>query len=276
MLCRNHHGFVDATVAASKLGADLLFLNTGFAAPQLGEVLDREGPTSSSTTPTSPGWSPHPAGDRPLFVAWHDGPAPHPSLDELADEGDEREPSPPKHQSKMTILTSGTTGTPKGAQRGTPRSIDAGLALFARIPLRVRETTVIAAPLFHAWGLAHLTIGIALSSTIVVQRRFDPEATLEAVASSGATALIVVPVMLQRIPGLGPDKIRLYDTSSLRIVASSGANLPGELATRWMDTFGDNLYNLYGSTEVAWASIADPTDLRTAPGTAGRRRWEPR
>ena len=37
-----------------------------------------------------------------------------------------------------------------------------------------------------------------------------------------------------------------------------------------MDTFGDNLYNLYGSTEVAWATIATPEDLRAAPGTAGR------
>jgi fatty-acyl-CoA synthase len=37
-----------------------------------------------------------------------------------------------------------------------------------------------------------------------------------------------------------------------------------------MDTFGDNLYNLYGSTEVAWATIATPEDLRAAPGTAGK------
>ena len=37
-----------------------------------------------------------------------------------------------------------------------------------------------------------------------------------------------------------------------------------------MDHFGDNLYNLYGSTEVAWATIATPEDLRAAPGTAGK------
>ena len=37
-----------------------------------------------------------------------------------------------------------------------------------------------------------------------------------------------------------------------------------------MDLFGENLYNLYGSTEVAWATIATPEDLRAAPGTAGR------
>ena len=37
-----------------------------------------------------------------------------------------------------------------------------------------------------------------------------------------------------------------------------------------MDQFGDNLYNIYGSTEVAYATIASPADLREAPGTAGR------
>jgi fatty-acyl-CoA synthase len=37
-----------------------------------------------------------------------------------------------------------------------------------------------------------------------------------------------------------------------------------------MDLFGENIYNLYGSTEVAWATIATPKDLREAPGTAGK------
>ena len=53
------------------------------------------------------------------------------------------------------------------------------------------------------------------------------------------------------------------------MTAASGSALPGELATKWMDAFGDNLYNLYGSTEVAWATIATPEDMRAAPGTAG-------
>jgi fatty-acyl-CoA synthase len=81
--------------------------------------------------------------------------------------------------------------------------------------------------------------------------------------------MAVVPVMLQRIVQL-PEKVRRkYDTSSLRVVAVSGSALPGELAITFMDEFGDILYNLYGSTEVAWASIATPEDLRAAPGTAG-------
>ena len=53
--------------------------------------------------------------------------------------------------------------------------------MLSRIPLHARETTVIAAPLFHSWGFAHFTLGLLLSSTYVLRRKFDPEATLAAV-----------------------------------------------------------------------------------------------
>jgi fatty-acyl-CoA synthase len=76
--------------------------------------------------------------------------------------------------------------------------------------------------------------------------------------------------MIQRILGLPEETLDSYDLSSLRITSLSGSALPGELALAWMDRFGDNVYNLYGSTEVAYATIATPEDLRAAPGTAGR------
>jgi acyl-CoA synthetase (AMP-forming)/AMP-acid ligase II len=128
---------------------------------------------------------------------------------------------------------------------------------------------MIAAPLFHSWGFGHFSLGLLLSSTYVLRRKFDPEATLEAIERSRATTLVVVPVMLKRILDLPPDVRRRYETSSLRVVAASGSALPGELAERFMDEFGDILYNLYGSTEVAWATIATPAQLRASPGTAG-------
>jgi fatty-acyl-CoA synthase len=129
---------------------------------------------------------------------------------------------------------------------------------------------MIAAPLFHAWGFAHMFISTPLSSTLVLMRRFDPEETLRVVVQQHADALIVVPVMLQRILELPDHVLERYDTSSLRVIALSGSALSAVLARRAMDRFGDIVYNLYGSTEVAWATIADPMDLRGAPGTAGR------
>jgi len=158
----------------------------------------------------------------------------------------------------------------KGAARKEPDSIEPIAALLSKIPLRALETTMIAAPMFHSWGFAHFTMSMPLASTLVLRRKFDPEDTLRAVAQHGATALALVPVMLQRILELGEETIARYDLTSLKVIALSGSALPGELATRAMDAFGDVLYNLYGSTEVAWATIATPEDLRAAPGTAGR------
>jgi fatty-acyl-CoA synthase len=168
------------------------------------------------------------------------------------------------------ILTSGTTGTPKGAQRSSAGGLGGLAALLGVIPYRSREKMMVAAPLFHSWGFTHFILSSALASPIVLRRRFDEEGTLKAVEEERCDVLAVVPVMLQRILREPDEVLDKYDLSSLRITAISGSALPGELATEWMDRFGDNIYNLYGSTEVAYASIAGPEDLREAPGTAGR------
>jgi fatty-acyl-CoA synthase len=113
-------------------------------------------------------------------------------------------------------------------------------------------------------------LSLPTAATMVLRPKFDPEETLRLTAEHRARVLAVVPVMMQRILALPEEAKRRYDLSALEVTAASGSALPGELATRWMDEFGDNLYNLYGSTEVAWASVATPEDMRAAPGTAGR------
>jgi fatty-acyl-CoA synthase len=271
IMCRNHRGFVEATVACSKLGAHALFLNTAFAGPQLAEVCEREQPAAVVYDEEFTGLLSEALKGRRRLLAWSDGNADGvTTLEELIEAGDRSDVVPPDNKGRLVILTSGTTGTPKGANRRQPASLDPIAGLLAKIPLRARERTLIAAPLFHSWGLAHLILGIGLSSTLVLRRRFDPEDTLAALDEYGCTALVVVPVMLQRILELGPKVTGRYDTAALRVIAASGSALPGELAENVMDRFGDVLYNLYGSTEVAWATIATPADLRAAPGTAGR------
>jgi fatty-acyl-CoA synthase len=278
IMCRNHRGFIEATIACSKLGAGALYLNTAFAGPQIADVMRREDPVAliyDAEFGNLLG-----AGEEgrvviKRFVAWHEpGERPlaesDPRLQELIAAESDSPLQPPAEKGRVVILTSGTTGTPKGAARKQPDSMEPAAALFSKIPLRALETTVIAAPMFHSWGFAHFTLGLPLSSTLVLRRKFDPEDTLRAVAHHRATALAVVPVMLQRILELGEETIASYDVSSLKVIAVSGSALPGELATRAMDALGDVLYNLYGSTEVAWATIATPEDLRAAPGTAGR------
>jgi fatty-acyl-CoA synthase len=271
IMCRNHRGFVEATIAAAKLGASQLYLNTAFAGPQIADVLRREAPTALVYDEEFADLVSEGSEGMHRFVAWSEtSSGPDPILEDLIASGDPAPLEPPAEHGRVVILTSGTTGTPKGAKRKQPDSMEPLAAMFSKIPLRAHETTVIAAPMFHSWGYGHFTLAMPLASTLVLPRRFDPEGTLRAIAHHRASALAVVPVMLQRIMELPPETIARYDLSCLRIIAASGSVLPGELATRVMDTFGDVLYNLYGSTEVAWATIATPQDLRAAPGTAGR------
>jgi len=271
VMCRNHRGFVEASVAAAKVGADVLYLNTAFAGPQLAEVVEREGPVALIYDEEFAGLLDAAGPGLVRYVAWRDsdGDSSVASLDDLARDGDPQRPSPPAQVGRAVILTSGTTGTPKGANRPMPRSLEPVIALLSKLPLRRGQRTVIAAPLFHTWGFAHFALGLILNSTLVLPRRFDPEETLATIARTRADSLVVVPVMMQRILELSEDVRRRYDVSSLSVVAASGSALPGDLATEWMDAFGDNLYNVYGSTEVAQATIATPAEMRAAPGTAG-------
>jgi acyl-CoA synthetase (AMP-forming)/AMP-acid ligase II len=272
ILCRNHRGFVDATVACSKIGAHALYLNTMFAAPQVTDVVKREKPKALVYDEEFSEMVAEAGKRRKRFIAWFDGPEKPdcPVIEDLVEEGDDSDLQAPEEKGRVVILTSGTTGTPKGASRSQPESLDPAASLFSKIPLRAREPWMVAAPMFHSWGFAHFTLGMGLASTLVLRRKFDPEMTLSDAAQHECTVLAVVPVMLQRILDLGEEVIEKYDLSALRCIDVSGSALPGELATRVMDAFGDKLYNLYGSTEVAWATIATPEDLRAAPGTAGR------
>lgn len=270
VLCRNGRGFVEATLAASKVGADVVLLNTGFSGPQLREVASREGVSVLLHDPDLAGVV-EAAGldDVARFVT--DQNAGEASLDSLAGVNDPAPLPAPPRTSTAVILTSGTTGTPKGARRHVRLSIGTGgpLGLAARIPIRARRPTMISAPMFHAWGFAHFGVCLAMASPMVLAPRFDPEDVLAAIERHRVDTLVVVPVMLQRLLAVGDDVRRRYDTSSLRVVASSGSALPTGLASRFMDAFGEVLYSLYGSTEVAWAAIAGPEHLRADPDTAG-------
>jgi acyl-CoA synthetase (AMP-forming)/AMP-acid ligase II len=271
IMCRNHRYFIEATMACAKVGAVALYLNTAFAGPQLTDVLERESPAAliydQEFTELLSGAAKGPR----RFVAWkeRDG-TDQTTLEQLISGSDTEDLEPPPDHGRYIILTSGTTGTPKGAQRSQPEGLTALAALLSKIPRRHHETAMIAAPLFHSWGFLHFILSLPTAATMVLRPKFDPEDTLRATAEHRARVLVVVPVMMQRILALPEEVKRRYDLSALEVTAASGSALAGELATNWMDQFGDNLYNLYGSTEVAWATVATPEDMRAAPGTAGR------
>jgi acyl-CoA synthetase (AMP-forming)/AMP-acid ligase II/uncharacterized protein YndB with AHSA1/START domain len=270
VLARNHSGFVTAAVACNMLGADVVLLNTGLASRQIEDIVrqqeirllltdDEFEPLTQYLPPevvriatTSPSTLP---GRR--------------TIDDVIAGAPRGGVKAPDKEGLLIVLTSGTSGIPKGAKRPTPKGWHSMAALLSALPLQAEDTMLIAAPVFHTWGLGSLQISTPLRASVVLQDRFDPEDCLRAIDQHQVSVLTAVPIMLQRILNLPAETRAKYDTSSLRVVASSGSALPGALVTEFMNTFGDILYNLYGSTEVSQGAAAGPADLRAAPTTAG-------
>ncbi|NUS57294.1 MAG: AMP-binding protein, partial [Streptomycetaceae bacterium] len=252
VLARNHAGMIVSMAAGSALGAEVVLLNPALSAAAIDAVVHDQ--------------------KIELVLADNDLVELIPGIPALTETNAERliaaspgDLQPPARPGRLIVLTSGTTAAPKGARRRNPSSLSPLASVLDRIPLRVGERIFVAAPLFHTWGLAALQISLGLRATLVLQRKFEPHATVRAVEHYACPGLVAVPVMLQRLleTGIVPDP-------RPRVVALSGSALPGGLATHFMDVYGECLYNLYGSTEASWVSIATPADLRTDPRTAGR------
>jgi acyl-CoA synthetase (AMP-forming)/AMP-acid ligase II len=274
IMCRNHRGFVDALAASERIGADVLLLNTSFAGPALAEVVARERPGVIIYDDEFSGVVVSALTELPeiaCVVAWTDQPAADVVTIEtlIARHAGER-PVRTDRRSAIILLTSGTTGTPKGARRGAGGGGSDGPAILGRLPWRAEETTVVAAPLFHAWGFGQLIMGTMLSCALVLRRTFDPAATMELVDRYRATGLSVVPVMLDRIMELPDEVLSRFSGRTLRFVTAAGSRMRPDVVITFMDRFGDVIYNNYNATEVGVIALAGPEDLRAAPDTAGR------
>jgi fatty-acyl-CoA synthase len=276
LLIRNHRWFLIALYGAAKVGVRLILLNSEFSGPQIKEVSDREGAKliifddeyTKAVSAAEP-----PLGRLRALATNPDNDEPSESTDEtLADLVARTKNTPPPkstQHSKIIILTSGTTGTPKGANRSSPPSLAPIGGVLSHVPFKSGEVTSLPAPMFHALGFLHATIAMMLGSTLVLRRKFKPANVLADIEKHGVTAVVVVPVMLSRILDTLDGMDRKPNLSSLKIVFVSGSQLGAELATRALKDLGPVVYNLYGSTEIAFATIARPKDLSINPATVG-------
>lgn len=264
LLARNGVDFYCLLVGASRAGIDVGYLNTGFVPAQIADVCESEGLAAVAVSDDLADRVPPEVTHLRLTDLTTGSMASDPGLRERL-----RALVPATSRSRHVILTSGTTGRPKGAAR-TGGGVDSIIALVSGLGLRARQKHLMAAPMFHAWGFSQTLITMLLSSTIVTAPRFDAEETLALIERERCEVVIAVPAMLQRIMNLPAETRARYDCSSLHTVAVSGSQLPAELALRFMAEYGDVLFNLFGSTEAAFATVASPADLRAAPGTAGR------
>jgi fatty-acyl-CoA synthase len=273
VLCRDHRGLIIAMAACGKVGARLVLMNTGFAKPQFAQVCERENVKAVLHDSEFMGLLDALPADLPRVLTWVDTGTDVPDGATTIDAiiaANSTEPLPaPNKSGGSVVLTSGTTGLPKGAPRAKVSPL-ATVGLVDRVPFPRKGTMVIVSPIFHGTGLATYLVGTTLGNKIVTTRRFTPEGTLKLVADHKADMLVAVPTMLHRIVELTPDVIATYDTSSLKTIFVAGSALTPELSNRVQDTFGDVLYNIYASTECGFGTIAIPDELRKAPGTAGR------
>ncbi|KGN40018.1 AMP-binding protein [Knoellia aerolata] len=262
LLARNHVGAVEVMCGAAAAGVDLVLLNTGLSATQLALVVEQQsvvglvhddefaavvGDLSEDVTVIG-------------HAAWESA---------LAEAPPRKVVAPPARGGRTIILTSGTTGVPKGAPRRVPSGFGPLVSIIERIPLRVHDRILVSAPIFHTWGYGAMQLGFALRGTIVLRRRFDPQDAKDTLEQADCDAMFAVPVMLQRMMELPADPGGRARRANLRVVATSGSAHPHGFTTKFMDEYGDVLYNLYGSTEASWVCIATPEDLAREPDTAG-------
>ena len=276
ILARNHRWFLIAVYGAARTGARIILLNSEFSGPQIKEVSEREGAKliiyddeyCQAVSKAEP-----PLGKLRALGVNPDKEEPSGCTDETLEDLVARSSGKPapkvtKHSS-IIILTSGTTGTPKGANRSTPPTLAPIGGVLSHVPFKSGEITSLPAPMFHALGYLHSTIAMMLGSTLVLHRRFKPATVLEDIEKHKVTAVVVVPIMLARMLDALESMDRKPDLSSLRIIFVSGSQLGAELAQRALKDFGPVIYNLYGSTEIAFATIARPEDLSINPATVG-------
>ncbi|QIS15074.1 acyl-CoA synthetase [Nocardia arthritidis] len=274
LLARDHRGMVLSLVATGKLGVRAVLMNTGFAKPQFADVAKRENVKAVLHDSEFIDLMSAIPAEIPRVLTWVDEKDnADPSIETIESliAGQSAAPLPaPDKPGGMVILTSGTTGTPKGAPRDKVSPF-ASAQFVDRVPLPNNGTMIMAAPIFHGTGLSQFTLGLALGNRVIFQqRRFNPEQTLANIAEYRADSLVVVPTMLQRILDLDETVLAKYDVSSIKVIFAAGSAIAPDVVTRTLDHFNDSLYNLYGSTECAVMTVATPADLRKAPTTAGR------
>lgn len=301
VLSRNHRGFIMALCAHGRLGTDIVLLNTGASAKQTRAVVKEQKldllfideefipllPKGFDQCPVIVNWEENhttaalaPEDDEDDAVEYASNVAEAtasedhatrnpdwPTLTEVlrSTPHEQKIPTRPR-RGRTIILTSGTTGTPKGARRPEPRTYLPASSIMSRIPLKHHRGYYVAAPMFHTWGFAQIQLGLALRSTLILQRKFSPRGAVKLIEANRPYAIAIVPTMLRRLLTAVPEKFN----PGTQVITACGEALPPAVIEETTEKFGKVLYNLYGSTEVSWASIARPEELAEHPTTAGK------
>ncbi|MBY4947704.1 AMP-binding protein [Cupriavidus respiraculi] len=178
---------------------------------------------------------------------------------------------------RLLIYTSGTTGVPKGVAMGQGEGADPTALREYRESIEaaagVGEVGVqlVTMPMHHASGPSQVWGAIRKGRRVVLMRRFEPEAVLQAIQHHRVEVWAGVPTMFKRLAGLPPETLARYDLSSIRRVSVGAAPVPYALKLWMLDTFGRHaLQENYGATEVGMVCALTPEMQERKPGSSGR------
>ncbi len=166
----------------------------------------------------------------------------------------------PKSHIAHILYTGGTTGFPKGVPHGHLELLSGivGIREVYRSCIKEAENTlVMPLPLFHMFSQDMIfALGLHLGNTVVIAPKPNIDAVSTSVQAYRGTLLAGVPSLYRLI--LENDRRDFYDLKSLRYCWSAGDALPSEVSSRWMETVGIPIYQVYGSTESVCISVTPP------------------
>jgi long-chain acyl-CoA synthetase len=169
----------------------------------------------------------------------------------------------------VILYTSGTTGTPKGAEL-THANLHRNCTATAGKLAGFNEDDVLLGglPLFHSFGqTCTMNSAVATGATVTMLPRFDPEKALEILERDRATVFQGVPTMYNAM--LHAERADSTDTSALRLCMSGGAAMPAELMRAFEEKFGCIILEGYGLSETSPVASFNHPDRERKPGSIG-------
>jgi long-chain acyl-CoA synthetase len=168
----------------------------------------------------------------------------------------------------VLLYTSGTTGTPKGAEL-THANLTSNVEASRKL-IDIGEDAVVlgALPLFHSFGqTCSLNAVVAAGATLTLIPRFDPAKGLEIIQRDKVTIFMGVPTMYVAL--LGCDSREEYDTSSLRTCVSGGSAMPGEVLRGFEKAYGCEILEGYGLSETSPVASFNHREIGRKIGSIG-------
>ncbi len=135
----------------------------------------------------------------------------------------------------------------------------------------MNERTFFGAPLFHGTGLSQFLLTLALGSTTITRRKFDPRKTLEAIQEYKCETLVLVPTMLQRLlqSRRRRDQEVRHQLTEDHLPGRLRASRPRSATTRWSCSATSST-TCTARPRSPWRAVATPEDWKKAPGTVGK------